>query len=406
MTHQSLREERPRASAFEWPIPSPSAHTTDTAVANDISLQEILSAYQHEPELLRHILAAKTAEDKKRAAHLTLKTEMARIQLRRMDMELMHEQEKHTVRDRPTSTYPPIGNGTPYSHLAPIQQQVMARFTHGPEMTRRLTPMPLSDTLFSRPPTSPVYYPHSAHPLCRSDQPSTHSSSSPTRSLTLTCTPHSRLLHSTSTTSTSTTTHTTHTTHTNALDDTPLFPKRSRASFSAIMDKDTVNTMTPIASIASIAPITPIASTAPTATTATTAPTAPTPSRDKVMEALKAKIQRGTGVSSASEARRLSCIEPNEQSLKYRTLPKAQQFPYLHLRHGKTVERRSIEPLSPLPHHADSATLPPMDPPRDTSQGKPASPEASARACSKSPPYAYTTPYSTSASPSLSTVDT
>ncbi|ORE08842.1 hypothetical protein BCV72DRAFT_179868, partial [Rhizopus microsporus var. microsporus] len=102
---------------FKWPIPPPSDQ--------DISIKEILERYTN-ADLLKHVLMAKSEEDKRQTAQYVLKTEQAKIHLRQLDLQLVRIQQQ--------STYP---------YLAPIQQQVLARIT------------------------SPEDYPHSAHPLCR-----------------------------------------------------------------------------------------------------------------------------------------------------------------------------------------------------------------------------------------------
>ncbi|EPB86196.1 hypothetical protein HMPREF1544_07008 [Mucor circinelloides 1006PhL] len=169
-------------SAFQWPIPpSPSHLKPNPQAMNDITVKEILERYNEDPELLKYILTAKTEEDKKKAAKDTLRAEEARIQLRHMDLELAREQSKASARfERPV--YPP-GYPQPYPHavpaihhqaqivahaphpqhpypyysLAPVQQQVLARFNQPPQHVPGQ----------QQPPASPsMPYPHSAHPLC------------------------------------------------------------------------------------------------------------------------------------------------------------------------------------------------------------------------------------------------
>lgn len=110
-----------------------------------------------------------------------MRAEEARIQLRHMDLELAREQSKASSRfERPV--YPP-GYPQPYPHavqamhhqapvvahaphphqpypyysLAPVQQQVLARFQQPPQHAPGQ----------QQPPASPsMPYPHSAHPLC------------------------------------------------------------------------------------------------------------------------------------------------------------------------------------------------------------------------------------------------
>ncbi|KAL9554562.1 hypothetical protein MBANPS3_002755 [Mucor bainieri] len=171
-------------SAFQWPIPpsSPSHMKPNTqSTLADITVKEILERYNEDPELLKYILTAKTEEDKRKAAKDTLRAEEARIQLRHMDLELCREQAKASAKfERPV--YPP-GQPQPYPHavqavhhhtpviahpahphhpypyynLAPVQQQVLARFQQPPQHAPGQ----------HQPPASPsIPYPHSAHPLC------------------------------------------------------------------------------------------------------------------------------------------------------------------------------------------------------------------------------------------------
>lgn len=117
----------------------------------------------------------------KKAAKDTLRAEEARIQLRHMDLELCREQAKASARfERPAyppgypQPYPPhaapathhqsqIAPHTahpqpyPYYSLAPVQQQVLARFQQPPQHAPGQQQAPAS-------PSMP--YPHSAHPLC------------------------------------------------------------------------------------------------------------------------------------------------------------------------------------------------------------------------------------------------
>ncbi|KAG0739801.1 hypothetical protein G6F57_006477 [Rhizopus arrhizus] len=148
-------------SAFQWPIPP----SSQPGGSSEISIKEILDRYSDDPELLKCILAAKSEEDKKKAARDTLKAYEARIQLRQMDLELVREQSK------PRTAAPPYVYG-----LAPVQQQVLARFNYPqqpPQSQQRQQQQQqqqqqqLSEQTQHRPPPSPaIPYPHSAHPLC------------------------------------------------------------------------------------------------------------------------------------------------------------------------------------------------------------------------------------------------
>ncbi|KAI8332208.1 hypothetical protein BC941DRAFT_474298 [Chlamydoabsidia padenii] len=53
---------------------------------NDISVDDILKIYKHDTELLKHILKAKTEEDKRRAAEEVRCTEEARLQSKYLDL--------------------------------------------------------------------------------------------------------------------------------------------------------------------------------------------------------------------------------------------------------------------------------------------------------------------------------
>ncbi|EIE85883.1 hypothetical protein G6F46_013505 [Rhizopus delemar] len=98
---------------FQWSIAS----------EQEISIKELLEKYTDDHELLKYVLMAKSEEDKRQTAKAILKTEQARIHLRRLDLQLAKEQKPRRA---------------PYHvpHLAPV-----------------------------RPDDSS--YPHSAHPLCR-----------------------------------------------------------------------------------------------------------------------------------------------------------------------------------------------------------------------------------------------
>lgn len=201
-TSSSSSNKKPYPSAFVWPIPSsPSQPKPTKYTMNELTVREILDRYNEDPELLKYILTAKSEEDKKKAAKDTLRAEEARIQLRQMDLDLAREQTKASARyermshpvttayvqtpqvqhphhhapppppppppslpsqaqaqaqtQQPQSAYHPSQYG-PYYGLSPVQQQVLARFHH-----------PVQHGNHHQPPPSPsVPYPHSAHPLC------------------------------------------------------------------------------------------------------------------------------------------------------------------------------------------------------------------------------------------------
>lgn len=133
-----------------------------------------------------------------------MKTEQARLYLRQMDIELIREQSKLAARQPPL--YPVYVSPQQQQHqqqqpyafysLAPVQQQVLARITGGSSATpsdhhHRQPPhtsIPHSQQhqqhqqqpyhqqpsskehgYYNQPPPSPVVYPHSAHPLCPPD---------------------------------------------------------------------------------------------------------------------------------------------------------------------------------------------------------------------------------------------
>ncbi|KAI8880507.1 hypothetical protein K501DRAFT_335324 [Backusella circina FSU 941] len=177
---QETSPQQSRSSAFQWPIPPSSPNNSST----EISVKQILDKYSHDPEILKHALMAKSEEDKKQTAHDTLKTEQARIQLKYLDLELAKEQAKTARQQQPV--------GVPYYGLAPIQQQVLARI-HGTDHPQTIySPTNIPSEHHTAYPASPVVaYPHSAHPLCPpSDnrlnlprqylQPPTHAAQQPT----------------------------------------------------------------------------------------------------------------------------------------------------------------------------------------------------------------------------------
>ncbi|KAF7728915.1 hypothetical protein EC973_005310 [Apophysomyces ossiformis] len=160
---------RRQSSAFQWPIPASSASNdiAEPESPTDISVKEILDRYQNDPDIMKQVLAAKAAEDKKRTARDGLLIELARIQQRRIDLELAREQIKSTYRTpaplhAPLSSSVNLSSSIGYHGLAPLQQQVIARITGSAETNQ----IPAKTQNSARPPPSPYYYPHSAHPLC------------------------------------------------------------------------------------------------------------------------------------------------------------------------------------------------------------------------------------------------
>ncbi|KAI9289592.1 hypothetical protein BC943DRAFT_376840 [Umbelopsis sp. AD052] len=135
-----------RGHSFAWP-PNHHAPSIPSAHANyaDISIKEILDKYRDDKELMKHVLAAKAEEDKKRAAEETLRVEQARIQLKYLDLELAREQSRQH-RTEPT--------------LAPLQQQLLARIT-GKESENYATPSSMHPSPTILPPIQQHLSPHS-----------------------------------------------------------------------------------------------------------------------------------------------------------------------------------------------------------------------------------------------------
>ncbi|KAK4509164.1 high-affinity iron permease [Mucor velutinosus] len=193
-------QKSPDSSAFQWPpVAAPSSSSSD------ISVKEIIDKYHpNNNELLKHALIAKSEEDKRLTAQDVLKTEQARLYLRQMDIELIKEQSKLAARQLPL--HPVYASPQqqqqqqqqqPYAYygLAPVQQQVLARITGGSSATPSKhhhqpphTSIPHSQQqqqqqqqpyyqqpsskeygYYNQPPPSPGVYPHSAHPLCPPD---------------------------------------------------------------------------------------------------------------------------------------------------------------------------------------------------------------------------------------------
>ncbi|KAI7894886.1 uncharacterized protein EV154DRAFT_458778 [Mucor mucedo] len=177
----SLSPQVKTTTAFHWPIPGspshlkPITHSHPNNNMNELTVKEILERYSDDPELMKYILTAKSEEDKKKAAKDTLKAEEARIQLRQMDLDFARPPSAAATGPPP----PQHGQGyAPYYGLAPVQQQVLARFNYPPHYGGHQSGHP--------PPSSPsVPYPHSAHPLCTStDRVQQLRQSSPTSPIT------------------------------------------------------------------------------------------------------------------------------------------------------------------------------------------------------------------------------
>ncbi|KAI8997197.1 hypothetical protein BDB01DRAFT_770223 [Pilobolus umbonatus] len=284
-----------RPSAFEWPVPN---SPNNKMISNDISLREILDKFSHDQELLKHALMAKVEEDKKQTAKDTLKTEHARIHLKQLDMELMREQSK-IARYHHSTPYAPS-----FYSLAPIQQQVIARIT-GSEQNHPHPQLPPPH--HHQPPISPIVYPHSAHPLCPPDNDSNRLNP-----------PRQYHLHPGSTQPT------TPISPSGMNDHSEILKKRTRASISYSITTENEDKI----------------------------------SHNKVMEALKAKIQRGS--SSPLATTPSSAFRPHQDTKRQRTLPK----PHIH----------HVSPI--ITHHPNTPSTPsprsgkPVLPPIDTSIGR------------------------------------
>ncbi|CAO3656507.1 unnamed protein product [Mucor hiemalis] len=316
-----------RPSAFEWPVPP---HD------NDISVREIIEKYYpNDQELLKHVLMAKAEEDRKQTAQDVLKTERARIHLRQLDLEIIKEQSRanhHPIHALPPPPPPPPTYG--YYSLAPIQQQVLARITGSSEHPQHNNHNTQKDY---QAPTSPVVYPHSAHPLCPPDN-----RLNPPRQYLLQLPPSQQLT-------------------------TPISPhedslrKRGRASIANINEEDKVM-------------------------------------HNKVMEALKAKIQRGsssplattapnsafrdTSTTATTTVNNTTTTTTTNNNKRQRTLPKP------------TIEPPQIntaQPSTPSPRSAK-----PILPPIDTNIGR--------IPTTKLPSHPLISPTSSSSHPSISSV--
>ncbi|KAI9254885.1 hypothetical protein BY458DRAFT_558696 [Sporodiniella umbellata] len=95
----------------------------------EITIKELLEKYTHDQALLRHVLMAKSEEDKRQTAKAILKTEQARIHLRRLELEIIKERQsvksnacKFRVRS-PESPYPHSAHPLSRSRLpSPIEK--------------------------------------------------------------------------------------------------------------------------------------------------------------------------------------------------------------------------------------------------------------------------------------------
>ncbi|KAI7905549.1 uncharacterized protein BX663DRAFT_558959 [Cokeromyces recurvatus] len=358
-------------SAFQWPIPPSPSHlksinnTTYSATSNsnmnEITVKEILDRYSSDPELLKYILTAKSEEDKKKAARDTLKAEEARIIIRQMDLDFAREQVKATARfeRQPQQGYvsiPPQQQPTlppplplsqpptygPYYGLAPVQQQLLARFHYPSQQGQNNQPSYHHHSHHPPPPSPSVPYPHSAHPLCPPQQPPSH----PTNA-TPTNPPSSSSTSSTSSSSSS------------SLNSHPNITN-NKTTLSATTNEDNHHKKRSRSSISSS-----------TSNNNNEEHQQDKLSHNKVMEALKAKIQRGNGgppspLSSSPTNRQQQDTTTSHKKRKSTTVSR----PF-------TLAQQPSERRSTIPSNTTTTTTTssprstkPILPPIDTSLGR------------------------------------
>lgn len=138
---------RPTDSPTSNPLPSSARPQASPHHYGDISIKEILETYKDDKDLMKHVLAAKAEEDKKKAAEETLRVEQARIQLKHLDLELAREQTRQ--RAEPS--------------LVPMQQQLLARIT-GKEPETYATPSSMHPSPTVLPPIQHHLSPHNVQP--------------------------------------------------------------------------------------------------------------------------------------------------------------------------------------------------------------------------------------------------
>ncbi|KAI8092683.1 uncharacterized protein BX664DRAFT_327899 [Halteromyces radiatus] len=301
-------KDQPPRSAFQWPAPlSPRFNKQDdfdtTATNTDLSLKEILDKYKDDADILRHILLAKAEEDKRQAARDMLKTEQARIHLKQLDLEYLREQSRLSRHDDKSyhqnqstiATAPPSATtqhlppppGTPsYAYgLAPVQQQVLARLTGNHPDTHYSSNY---SSNYEYQPSSPVAYPHSAHPLCPPTEIRTNNNNKSSTAVAAAAARYN---------------------HPGTSNSTPV----SAATSSSIhyrhrLPPPSINTSTSAATLQPSAPVSPAVGANSIDDSTASIPTRYKRNRhsasdqsddklshNKVMEALKAKIQRGNG---------------------------------------------------------------------------------------------------------------
>ncbi|KAI9480555.1 MAG: hypothetical protein EXX96DRAFT_617541 [Benjaminiella poitrasii] len=373
------------ASAFQWPIPPPSPshlkpinNTTSTNSfvstspnMNEITVREILDRYSSDSELLKYILTAKSEEDKKKAARDTLKAEEARIQIRQMDLDLAREQVKAAARhdrqpqqgppptlsiqqplppppppsiqqppsQQPPTLPPPLPSSQPqpygpYYGLAPVQQQLLARFHYSPQYGPQGQNGQHHYHSHHQPPPSPsVPYPHSAHPLCPPQHPNT------TTSTTVNPPP------SSSTSSSSSNSGNQNNSPAFAHEDNSHNKKRTRSSVSSIAGNNNNSNNN---------------------TNDEQQQQQDRLSHNKVMEALKAKIQRGNGgPPSPLSASPTTNRQPDKKRKSTTTTTTTVTRPSVVVAQQQSEQRSTISSNTSSPR-----TAKPVLPPIDTNLGR------------------------------------
>ncbi|KAF1798085.1 hypothetical protein FB192DRAFT_1289339 [Mucor lusitanicus] len=290
------------ASAFQWP---PAAAAAPSPSSSDISVKDIIDKYHlNDKELLKHALIAKSEEDKKLTAQDVLKTEQARLHLRQMDIELIREQSKLAARQPPL--YPVY-----VSPRHQQQQQPYAYYGLAPvqqQVLARIT-APHTSIPHAQQQQQPYYQQPSSKEYGYYNQPPPSPVVYPHSAHPL-CPPDNRL-------------HPSAPRH--ASED---FKSRKRSHASILQEEDKL-------------------------------------SHNKVMEALKAKIQRGSGSPLATTAPS-SAFRPHGDK-RQRTLPKpntTSEVPPI-LTHPPQHYHHTPPPSTPSPRSAK-----PILPPIDTNVGR------------------------------------
>ncbi|KAI8075170.1 hypothetical protein BC940DRAFT_287622 [Gongronella butleri] len=158
--HPNSYSPKDRA-VFQWPVPLSPRAQQETPATSNIPWREMMDRHKDDTDTLRQILNAKAEEDKRQAASDMLKAEEARIRLKRMELEYLHEQFRLGSLPRYYSSNGPPQPASAHpaymQSLTPVQQQMVARITgHYPDHYDR--------------PASPSQ-PQTAHPLCPPTEP-------------------------------------------------------------------------------------------------------------------------------------------------------------------------------------------------------------------------------------------